>query len=180
MNILINVIAFKIGWMASVLGAANGMPFVGPMVVGIAIAIHLYNSHSPMSELQLILMSGATGAICDSLLVSTGWLSYPSGTVLSGFAPYWIVGMWMLFATTFNMAFRWLHSKTVLAFFMGAVFGPLSFYFGAKIGAVELVNPVAAMASLSVIWALAFPSLLALAKRVDHPAMAYATGRRGL
>ena len=44
-----------------------------------------------------------------------GWLAYPSGTFIAGLAPYWIVGMWMLFATTLNITFRWLHERMWLA-----------------------------------------------------------------
>jgi len=163
---LINVIAFKIGWLASVLGAANGLPILGPLAVALAIVVHLRNVEKASAELQLILFSGLAGAVCDSVLVATGWLTYPSGTLISGLAPYWIVAMWMLFATTFNVTFRRLQSNLALAAVLGAIFGPLSFYFGAKTGAVTINNPPAAFLALSVVWAVMFPSLLALAERL--------------
>lgn len=172
MNLLINIIAFKVGWLASVVGAANQLPMLGPAVVLIAILLHLRNSNEPMVELQLILVSGIIGAVCDSLMVSAGWLSYPSGTVVAGFAPYWIVGMWMLFATTFNLAFRWLRDRVSLAFVLGAIFGPLSYYFGSRLGAVVLEDPKAAMIALSITWAIVFPALLTLAQRFDGTLLA--------
>ena len=59
----------------------------------------------------MILMTGAVGLSWDSAMVTAGWLAYPSGTFVAGLAPYWILAMWMLFATTLNVSFRWLQSR---------------------------------------------------------------------
>ena len=115
MNLLVNILAFKIGWAASVMGAANGLPLLGPAVVFVVIAIHLYNSAEPPRELLLIAATAVVGAMWDSVLVAAGWLSYPNGNVMPNAAPYWIVTMWMLFATTLNFALRWLQSRLLLA-----------------------------------------------------------------
>ncbi len=50
MNILINVIAFKVGWVSAVLGGANDLPLVGTGVVLAAIAIHLLVVAKPSRE----------------------------------------------------------------------------------------------------------------------------------
>ena len=117
--------------------------------------------------LALIVLTGAIGMAWDSALVSAGWLVYPTGTFVAGLAPYWILGMWMLFATTLNVAFRWLRAKLALAAFMGAVFGPLSYYAGSAAGAVVLAEPIPALVSLSVAWALLMPGLIVLARQLD-------------
>jgi hypothetical protein len=167
MNIFINIVAFKIGWVASIIGAANQLPLLGPAVVLMAIAIHLHHVYDTSRELLLILSTGIIGAIWDSVMVAAGWLSYPSGTVVAGFAPYWILAMWMLFATTLNLAFRWLQSKLLLASGLGAVFGPASYYAGAKAGAVVINELTVVMFALTVAWAVLFPALLMLARRLD-------------
>jgi hypothetical protein len=167
MNILLNVVAFKIGWLASILGAANELPLLGPAVILVAITLHLRLVNDPSREFLLIALTGAIGATWDSVMVAAGWLTYPSGTILSGFAPYWILAMWMLFATTLNMAFRWLQSKTLFAGVLGAVFGPLSYYAGAKAGAVVINDFTATMVALAVAWAILLPGLLLLARRFD-------------
>jgi hypothetical protein len=168
MNMLINIIAFKIGWLSSVVGASSDMPALGPAVVLAVIAIHLIMVSQPSSELLLIILTGAVGAVADSLMINAGWLAYPTGTFVAGFSPYWIIAMWMLFATTFNMSFRWLQSKMLLAAALGAVFGPLSYYFGEKIGAVTLQNFSASMIALAVAWGALMPALLILARRLNR------------
>lgn len=167
MNLLINVVAFKIGWLASVIGAANGLPLLGPAAVILAVTIHLRLVNNPSRELLLIALTGVIGASWDSVMVTAGWVTYPAGTLISGVAPYWIVAMWMLFATTLNIAFRWLQSKPLFAAALGAVFGPLSYYAGEKTGAIVINDPTATMVALAVAWAVLLPGLLSLARHFD-------------
>ena len=167
MNVIANIVAFKIGWMASVVGAANELPFIGPAVVLAVIGIHLYAANDATRELTLIVLTGIIGAMWDSVMVAAGWLSYPSGNGVAGIAPYWIIGMWMLFATTLNVFFRWLQSNLALASALGAVFGPLSYYAGAAAGAVVINEFAVALAAIAAAWALLFPGLLMLARRLD-------------
>jgi hypothetical protein len=171
MNMLINIIAFKIGWLSSVVGVASELPLLGPAVILAAIAIHLSIVRQPATELMLIIMTGIIGGGVDSMMIHAGWLSYPSGMLLPGLSPYWIIAMWMLFATTFNMSFRWLQSKMLLAVALGAIFGPLSYYFGAKFGAVTLNDFSASMIALAIAWGALMPALLILAKRLDGMAV---------
>lgn len=164
---LINILAFKIGWVSSVVGVAIDIPMLGPATILLAIAIHLLVVNRPVSEFVLIIATGVIGAVVDSIMISAGWLSYPSGTLLTGFSPYWIVAMWMLFATTFNVSFRWLQSKMFLAVLLGALSGPLSYYFGAKFGAVTLNDFTSSMIALAIGWGALIPALLLLAKWLD-------------
>ena len=128
---------------------------------------HLSRVERPSVELSLVLICGAIGAIWDSLLVNTGWIQYPSGYVISTGAPYWIVAMWMLFATTLNVSLRWLRSSVLLAALLGFIGGPLSYYTGAKLGGVIFVNSSAALLALAIGWAVLMPILMSLSVRFD-------------
>jgi hypothetical protein len=167
MNVLLNAIAFKLAWLSTIFGGANELPMLGPLAVTIAVAVHLRLAAEPQRELTLVAITGAIGLAWDSVMVSAGWMSYPSGTFVAGLAPYWILGMWMLFATTLNVTFRWLHSRMLLAVIMGAVFGPLSYMAGSAAGAVQLNNPTVVYVTLSASWALLMPGLLLLARQLD-------------
>jgi len=167
MHVLINIVAFKIGWVATIFGAANEFPLLGPAVIMIAILVHLVATKEPAQELFLVFLAGVIGASFDSLFVAAGWLSYPNGTVVSGLAPYWIIALWMLFATTMNLAFSWLKSRMRLAALLGAIFGPVSYFFGAQAGAVVINDFSAAMIGLSIAWAISFPLLLELTNQLD-------------
>jgi hypothetical protein len=164
---VINFVLFQLGWFACVLGAANGRPWLGPLVVLVAVAVHLLRARRPMPELRLVLYAMLLGLVADSLLLATGWLRYPSGLWLPGLAPYWIVAMWALFATTLNLSLGWLRGRPLLAALTGAIGGPLSYLAGQKLGGIELLAPLPALVALALVWAVAMPLLAWLALRCD-------------
>lgn len=166
-RVFINLAASEAGWFACVSGAANGMPWLGPLVVLGLILFHLRLSKRPGPEIRLILSVVLIGLVADSLLVATGLVSYPTGTWLEGFAPYWILAMWALFATTLNVTFKWLRGRYVLAAVLGAIGGPLAYLAGKELGAITFDEQTLALCALAVIWAVAMPLLMKLSVRMD-------------
>ena len=164
---LLNFVAFQIGWFACVLSAANGLPLLGLVVVSLVVVLHVQFSEWRSHELILVCLAVVMGLVFDSLLVISGWLQYPSGVLLPGIAPYWILAMWALFATTLNVSMSWMKGKAFLASVLGAVFGPLSYMAGQRLGAIEFVNFQSAIIALAIIWALVMPLLVTVASRLD-------------
>ena len=164
---LFNFIAFQIGWFACVLGGAYGWPMLGVAVATVIIALHLRRAARPRREAVLIVLSGLLGFVADSLLTGPGLLKFPSGQFHPQLAPYWMVAMWMLFATTFNVSLRWLRGRLGLAALLGMIAGPLAYYGGAQLGGVALANPPAGLIAVAGIWTLAMPLLLAIANHCD-------------
>ncbi len=167
MHLLINAVAFKIGWVSSVVGAAQQMPWLGPVAVIVAIAIHLSRADRPTTELTLIVVCATLGALFDSTLVALGWVDYPSGVFNAMLAPYWIITMWMLFATTLNVSLRWLKNRKMLAAAIGFVSGPGSYIAGNKIGAIAFIDQNAALTALAVGWAVLLPLLMYVSDELD-------------
>lgn len=165
---LVNFIAFQLGWFACVLGAANGLPWLGVLAVAVIVISHIRMAEHRAHEVQLLVLAIVLGLVFDSLLVSSGWVRYPSGMLLPGIAPYWIVAMWALFATTLKLSMSWLKGSLVLSSVMGAVFGPLSYLAGQRLGAIELVDPLSSMILLAIIWALVMPLLVFASDRFDN------------
>ncbi|MFO1422468.1 MAG: DUF2878 domain-containing protein [Candidatus Competibacteraceae bacterium] len=162
---LLNLIAFQIGWFACVLGGARGWPWLGVLVTATAIILHLYQAARPRTEAMLIGLSGLLGFVADSLLTGMGLLRFPSGQFHPDLAPYWMVAMWMLFATTFNVALGWLKPRLGLAALLGMIAGPLAYYGGAQLGGVSFENPAASLLAVAGVWTLAMPLLLVIANR---------------
>ncbi len=164
---LVNFVAFQIGWFACVLGGANQLPWFGTLVVSIIVAIHLTRATKPRAEMFLILSAIAIGSIWDSFLVWRGWLDYPSGILIPDMAPHWILAMWAVFATTLNLSLRWLKGRWLLALVSGAIAGPLAYYAGARLGGVVFTQQTTALVALSLGWAVLMPLLMALSQRLD-------------
>lgn len=166
-RVAVNFIAFQVGWFACVLGAANGLPWLGVLVGFVVVWIHLSKAARPGPELRLLTLAVLMGLVLDSVLVSSGWLRYPSGHWLPGLAPYWILAMWALFATTLNLSMAWIKANARLAALLGAVFGPLSYIAGQRLGGVEFVDFGLGVTALAVAWAVAMPLLVVAANRLD-------------
>lgn len=167
MQMLVNFIAFQVGWFSSVIGAAQEMPWLGPVVVLVVALIHLRQARRPELEVALIVACGVLGLAFDSLLVTLGWVAYPSGHVLAQAAPYWIVTMWMLLATTLNRSLSWLKGRLALASILGGIAGPLSYLGGERLGGMQFVETIPAVVFLAVGWAAVMPVLVTLADRLD-------------
>jgi hypothetical protein len=130
MLFLFNIAAFEVAWFSSVFGGAQGMPWLGPVAVLIVLAVHLHAARKPFEEVLLVLSCALIGAAFDSMLVAAGWVTYKAGLFSNYFAPYWIIAMWMLFATTLNVSMRWLRGKPKLAAIFGFFGGPASYLAG--------------------------------------------------
>ena len=60
MTLIVNAVLFQIGWFACVLGAAHGLPWIGPLAAVAIIGWHLVHAAQPKQELALI----AAAALC--------------------------------------------------------------------------------------------------------------------
>jgi hypothetical protein len=166
-HVFLNLAVYKAAWSAVVISAAAGMPVIGTIAVAIAVGIHLWCCDNPDAEIRLLLAAAALGFAWESALVVAGLLEYSSGNWMPGLAPYWIVSMWILFATTLNVGMRWLRRSTAVAAVAGAVGGPLAFFAGASIGAVEFMSPAIALTCIGIGWAVMLPLLVKLAIWLD-------------
>ncbi|HCU53557.1 MAG TPA: DUF2878 domain-containing protein [Gammaproteobacteria bacterium] len=162
-HVFVNLAVFKVAWTAVVVSAAAGAPVIGVIAVAIAVGIHLWSNENPDNEIRLLFIAATMGFAWESVLVLASLLEYSSGNWVSGLAPYWIVSMWVLFATTLNVGMRWLRRSTAIAAVAGAIGGPLAFFAGASIGAVELVSPAIALIAIGFGWAVMLPLLVKLA-----------------
>ena len=161
---LLNLALYQAGWFACVLGGASGRGWAGAAIALLLVAMHLAWVRDRLREAQLLLAAAALGLALDSLQLGLGVFSYPSGTPLAGVAPPWIVVLWLQFATLLHFALRWLSRRYRLAAVLGFVGGPLSFWGGERLGAIELASPLAYLA-LATVWALAMPALVWLGDR---------------
>jgi hypothetical protein len=165
----INFGGFKLAWLACVAAAGAGQPLLGSAAALLAVLLHLGLTPTPRGEATLIAAAIVAGLAWDSTLVALGLFRYPTGTVIDGLAPHWILAMWALLATTLNVSMRWLHGRPWSAAAFGALGGPLAYWAGARFGAVEIPDAASALLVQASGWAVMMPALMALALRLDVP-----------
>jgi len=166
-RVLANLAVFEAAWLACVLGVAHGRPAWGTAALVAAIAWHVAISERPGAELALVAILAAIGLVAESAMVALGHVAYPAGQPVAWLAPYWMVALWGEFAITLNVTLRWLKRRLRLASALGAVFGPLSFLGGVRLGGARFVDEPAALASLAAMWACLMPLVVAVSNRFD-------------
>jgi hypothetical protein len=163
MAIALNAIAFQLAWFACVLGAAYGSPWIGISVTIAVIALHLSRASDNASELKLILMAGLVGIVGEGALIASGIVSYVAPGPIPLLPPFWLITLWLGFATLMNVSMAWMKNRYALAAILGLLFGPLSYIAGEKLGGMTIHEPrMIGIASISIMWAIAMPVLVKL------------------
>jgi hypothetical protein len=166
-RMILNFTAFQAAWLACVLGGANDLALAGTMVIGAVVVLHLTLARRALPEVKLIAAATVIGLVWESVLVAFGLINYATGNLAPGLAPYWIVAMWALFATSLNLSMAWLKGRPWLAALFGAVGGPLAYLAGERLGGLQMPDPLLALSAQSLGWAMLLPLLVSLATRLD-------------
>lgn len=171
MHVIANVGLFKIGWLSCVYGAASGLALEGCLLALLIVAVSVRQASNRHSELLTIGLITLIGLIWETFVASQHLMVYAtqSNPQFENWvmAPYWLIVMWALFATTINQSMAWLKDKLIIAAVMGAIFGPMAFVAGEKLGAVEFANEPAAMVLLAVGWGILMPLICVIAKKIE-------------
>ncbi len=168
MRIAVNVAAFYAAWFAAVTAAAEGWPWAAVSVCVAVAALHLITSARRGVEFGLMAASALAGFGVETFMLQAGLATYASSGPFEGFAPVWLVALWMAFATLFNVSFAWLKPRLWLAILFAFVGGPATYFAGAKLGGMQLAQPEwLSLAVIGVLWAVAFPILLIMARLTD-------------
>lgn len=165
MHAVVNFISFQIGWFAAVLGAGQGMPWLGVAVIPLVLLLNLVLSNDWRRELIVALAAAVMGFVVDTALVAAGVFAPVPFLVPPPLSPPWMVVLWVNQATTLNSCLAWLRGRYVAGALFGAVGGPLAYLGGAKLGAASLPS-THGLVVLGITWAAAFPGLLAVAELV--------------
>lgn len=161
---LLNAVLFNVGWWSAVLGAANGLYWLGPLVIALVIAAHLAVTRQWRRELLLVAACGAIGIVVDSALIAGGAFSAVGGIGPAWLLPPWLLAMWLQFGITLNYCLGFLKHRPAMAALFGAIGGPLAYYGGSGFGPIAFPHPpVLSILVLALVWGALLPALFKLA-----------------
>lgn len=160
---IVNFALFQIGWIATVFCAAQQWLHLAWLSAMFAVGLHLMMSTQYRQEIGLLVFAAALGFTVDSLNLQFGVFSAASTEV----APLWLVGLWMLFACTLNHSMQWMIKRPLLAAILSSLAGPLTYYAGARIGALTLSYSWSHLI-LSLQWALVMPLLIVISQKLPR------------
>lgn len=161
MNKALNFAAFQSGWFACILGAANGMPWLGPLVVATSLSLMLVMRRDRLAFVLRMAGAAGLGFAADTFLLRAGVLRFGA----ESFSPLWMTALWPNLAATLDSCLGWFSKRYVLAAACGAVAGPLAYYAGNRFGALRLDPSPSAFAAVACEWLAAFPLMVLLTDR---------------
>lgn len=170
MNNWINLAFYQATWLAAIAGAARGWWWAGPLILVVFASWQLAVSRYRMADIELMLCAAVVGFAVDTLCVRGGMLVYAAPVPSPGFAPAWIVALWMSFALTLNHSLAYMKSHLPLAALLGAVGAPLAYWAAARgWNALSFAaQPMTALGALAIAWSILAPALFFLARRLVH------------
>lgn len=161
MSKTLNFVAFQAGWFACILGAANDIPWLGPLVVAAFLAAMLVTRRDRVAFTLRMAGAAGLGFVADTILLRMGVLNFAN----NAFSPLWMTALWPNLAATLHSSLGWLSGRYVLAALFGAVGGPLAYYAGARLGALRIDSTPSAFAAIAFEWLATFPLMVLLTDR---------------
>ena len=161
-------VGFQLVWLMCALGAAQGWNAPGVIAAALFIGVLLAKKGRSLSECVTILASGAVGLIAESALMAAELVRFAAPWPSLQLAPAWIVALWLAFGATLSTIASLLGYYIVIkAGVIGFVTGPLAYWAGARLGALEIADsaPLTYLA-IGLIWAVALPFLLIFRQRM--------------
>lgn len=153
-----NLVAFNLMWLGCVVGREQWFILVAPLVLAYAA---LLLSESEIKPFQLLFPIGI-GISIDSTLSLLGIFEFESDSMI---APFWLMILWVAFATALVKSLAIFGRNKLLAAVLGAIAFPLNYSVGERLGAVSFAEGyLTALVVLSVIWAICLPLLYFVAE----------------
>ena len=168
MNKLINALGFQVGWWACIAGIGHGFEIEAIAFCVLLIMTHLYFSPRLLQDIKISVFTLAAGILVDTALQYLSVIQF-YGWALGPLSPFWLWMLWLMFALTLNASLAFLKNRSLaIPAALGAIFGPLTYYAGATLGAAQLDFSPFNIAMLAMAWMFVLPLLVMAAQALSH------------
>lgn len=161
----------QVAWFACVLGGAHGHGVIGALIGLAVVAINLL-AFAPDRGAATGLMIPAVllGPLTDRVQVALDHIRFHDALIAGFWPPIWMIALWLVFASTVPSSFRWLYGRPWLTAAFGAIGGPLSYWAGAKLGAIDLHPQLwRSLVGIAIQYVVMLPLLVHWAQRFEAP-----------
>ena len=166
---VVNAIIFYVGWFILLVGAVDGWAGWASVALVPMLALHVALVRDWRKEMLLMLTISGCGLVIDSLYIAFGVVGYASPNVVPWLAPWWIVVMYGLFATSVDSSLHWMGHHLGAAAVLGGVGAAVSYAVGVKMGAASFLlaggrSPVL----IGFVWTLFMPMCIQLSRFLQN------------
>ena len=134
-GLLRSVVGFKVVWLSTVLGAANGAYWLGLAALLAFAVVQIAFSRARNCELAVLGTGLALGLFLETIVHKAGWILYAPGWPHPVIAPAWILALWGSFSLMSIDGLAWLRGRRLLAAALGALGAPFAYFGGITLGA---------------------------------------------
>ena len=163
----VNFIIFQTCWFACVMGAANNLRWLGPLLVllTVPLQIHLLTENH-RKEILFVITCGIFGTLLETLMIVANVYT-PVDQGWGQVCPPWMAALWFNFALLVSISLTWLKGKYAAATLLGGLAGPVAYWGGEKLGALTVTAAFSrGYVILAIMWALTLPLLVYLHVRL--------------
>ena len=156
---ILNAVFFYIIWWGCVLGVQYSYNYLGLVLTLVVGSLHLNIVSDWKKEIKLIFIVGLLGLLVESFHFHSQLLDY-SGYIYPNplLPPLWIICMWLGFAGTLNYSMFWMKDRWLVMFLCGAIFGPMSYVAGLKLGVLNFnFSYILSILGIAITWGLSIP-----------------------
>ncbi|MBC7714375.1 MAG: DUF2878 domain-containing protein [Rhizobacter sp.] len=166
-SVILNFFVFYIAWWAMLISSWKNNPVIGWSVFALAMAIHFFRvSINKKKDVKEVVIIAVLGILLDTILAKTGILTF-NNSFSSTIPPFWLMGIWFLFATTISYTFILLRNKIPAQIIVGGFFAPVSYITGAKFGLLSLYHPFPTYYAIhGACWLVFFPLCFYISKKL--------------
>ncbi|MDB2613996.1 DUF2878 domain-containing protein [Chlamydiales bacterium] len=167
---IVNFTLFYVGWYACIWAASVDRPLIGILILFSILALDFVASKNKMKYIFILFSVLTIGMIIDSLYQVLGIIIFKSNlSLFPNGAPFWILSLYALFATTINSSLSWLKGRPVISGLIGLIGVPFCYKTGELIGAATFpLGLVNTMIIIGVVWAFLLPFIFWYAKKIDQ------------
>lgn len=152
MNIFAQFVFFQIGYFLALFSAVYNWSYWTLGYSFLLLLLHfMIESNQRKQELLFLMVVFPVGVLSDLIFDVLGVYTFLTPKNFLGFAPEWLIGLWLIFPPLFGRSLRWMRNRLQIAFLFGFIFSPLSYRFGANIGVVE-INGLSGYFTIGLIW----------------------------
>jgi hypothetical protein len=160
---------FQFVWLTCAIGAAYGWNAPAVIAAFAFVATQLWFQTSKRVITGAALASGLAGLSAETAAFAAGLVSFSAHWPSNALAPAWMIALWLAFGSTIPTTAALLGERPLVkAAALGALFGPLAYAAGARLGALRFTEPTwVAFAAIACAWSLVFPALIALTRSLE-------------
>ena len=143
---------YQLTWLLCVFGELIYNSYLPGLIFGLFfLYVTFIKSDNKKNFISILFCISVPGYLFDSILVYLNIYNFETSFNL-GLLPIWMAILWPSFAVLFNEVFRFLEKYKLIAIFLSAILGPLTYYSGSPLGLLIINNLFLFVISMIGFW----------------------------